>query len=204
MAKPASRSGSILAPSLPTLSSRMQQRSTRRIRSLQDQLRSAGLSNDSVLPWLKPLPPLPVLKFPTMEELIAQEVSGPPVAADNGLFSQLVGDPLVLYREYLDDPDRFDESLGLLLQELVTNRKKLEELTGQEVEQLNKATVELAQYEPKPKKQPAPQPRASASSEDSYEGEEEEVPWKGVGPSLPEMPMTAELPTAPSFWWKKS
>ena len=176
--------------------------------SLQRRLSSAGLSTDSALPWLQPLPPLPGLTFPTVSELVEQELYSPTVEVDDGLFSQLVQDPLVLYREYLDDPERFDERVGLLLQQLVSNQKKLEELTAEERGLLNTATAEHAQYVPKPKPPPAQQPKASPLSDSSYEDgdEESELPWKGrqSGPAPTAMELPADLPTAPSFWWKKS
>lgn len=176
-----------------------------RTRLLQQRLCSAGLNTGSELPWLKPLPTLPVAAFPTVAELVEQELSSPTKAVDDGLFSQLVQDPLVLYREYLDDPERFDESLALLLQQLVSNQKKLEELTAEERDMLNRATAELAQYAPKPKPPPQQPQRASAPSDDFYE-EETELPWNNQpgGPELPQLesPMGA-LTEAPSFWWKK-
>ena len=154
---------------------------------------------------LRPLQPLPTIRFPTMSDLLEQEMSAPIEPVDDGLFSQLVRDPRVLYREYLEDPEVFDEETALLLQQLVSNQKKLEDLTAEEKDRLNRATAEFTQYSPKPKK-PQEQPRSTSSrSESSYEDEEEELPWMKDAPSmiLPSLESPMDLPVSTSFWWKK-
>lgn len=155
---------------------------------------------------LEGLPSLPENQFPTFQELVDQELIEPPEPSQNsGLFFQLVGDPAVLYREYLDDPDRFDEEAGLLLQQLYSGLKTLEQLDPEEAEILNRATAEYAQYSPKQEKPSGPQrpslPRSVTPSDD-----EPEIPWTEhvQGPSLPTLDTPISLPdSAPTFWWTK-
>jgi hypothetical protein len=194
-----------LAPGLPTLLARLQTRSKANTARLASRLSNAGLPILSGLKPLEPLPSPPELKFPTFRELVEQELTeSPQPEANDGLFSQLVQDPAILYREYLDDPDRFEESAGLLLQQLYSGLKNLEELTPEEMKILDQATVEFAQYLAKPKtpseSQRAAQPRSAIPSDD-----EPEIPWTDHvgGPSLPAMELPVSLPDAPTFWWKK-
>jgi len=124
------------------------------------------------------------------------------------LFSQLVRDPRILYREYLEEPERFNEETGDLLHRLVAGQQKLEDVSSAERDLLNRATVELAQHSSKPSS-PPPSPDTHSVPFESSDEEfgETEMPWETSGleevPELPQMEAPEDLPNAPTFWWRK-
>jgi len=148
-----------------------------------------------------PLPQLPVVhKFPSFSELASQVATPTSPPTNEGLFSTLVQDPHVLYREYLDDPERFTQEAGTLLTELVSQQKSLDSLTAEEMELLNQSTIEFAQHSPKP--EPSPEP--SKPHQDLFEEEgEEELEWQPGGqiPTRPVVDLPNAAPTAE--WWAK-
>lgn len=149
------------------------------------------------LPSLEPLPTLPVTKFPSFEDLVSQEIQRSNEQQDDGLFAQLVGDPAILYREYLDSPENFDEETVKLLTELMSRQKTLEELSKQEKELLNQATIQFAQGSPKPSSSPKPSVKQSPIQDE----EEEEVPYPK---SLPTLNAPIDVPESipKTEWWK--
>lgn len=205
MANDRSQPANTLAPSLPSLLARMRESSTRTTKKFAERLSDAGLPILTGLEPPKPLPTLPESHFPTFQELVEQELTEPPEQEQNsGLFFQLVQDPRVLYRDYLDDPEKYNEKVGLLLQELCSGLKDVNKLKPEEAELLNLATVEYAQYSPKQEphsKQPQPRLQRSAIPSD----DESEVPWTDhmTGPNLPQTEVPVSLPDAPTFWWRK-
>ncbi len=204
MADRASRLASTLAPSFLSLLARTRQSSLQRSKALQQRLSLLGLSPGLVQPPQMPLLSPPVAHFPTFQELVMEQVADVPPPANDGLFFQLVRDPRLLYRAYLDDPTMFDDETAMLLQQLMSGQRKLEELKAQEQEILNRATAELAQYSPKPTSR-SEQPRPSSSSASYDEEMEDEVPWsnKHDEPTPTSVDLPLELPDAPTFWWKK-
>ena len=149
-----------------------------------------------------PLPQLPAVhKFPSFSEMVSQQITPSSPSTNEGLFSTLVRDPLVLYREYLDDPERFPQEAGTLLTQLVTQQKDLNTLTPEDMEVLNQATVEFAQHSPEP--EPTPEPSKPPHQDLFGEEGEEELEWQPGG-QLPTRPAVDLPDTAPGAdWWAK-
>jgi hypothetical protein len=111
----------------------------------------------------------------------------------------LIKDPAILYQEYLEQPDMFEEETGHLLLKLVGQQKKLEDLTDDEMKKLDEAVVSFIQYTPKkpePKELPKP-----LELDDGDEEDEEEVPWGRSGPSHGSLSFEPPEDVS-SFWWK--
>lgn len=128
-----------------------------------------------------------------------------PSQQSSGLFSALVRDPVVLYQAYLDAPDLIGEDVGLLLTQLVTQQKKLEDLTAEELKKLDEATVNFAQHSPRSKSLPDDSKKAPSTPRASTDLEEPEFEWVEGG-QMRLMPPTApiDIPTVPTKWWDKS
>lgn len=137
------------------------------------------------------LQPLEPLKFPTFAEL-ASEVTPPPPSRPQTLFN-IVGDPTILFSDLLDNPEKYEAGVDELLQELVHKRKRMDELSAQELQLLNRAVVAFMQA-PARKPPPAPTRRAPPEPEpEAFDLDEQGAP----------MPAEIDLPDAPSFWWQR-
>lgn len=166
----------------------------------------SSISPQPLPPGLSPIPSLPPL--PTISDFLPKsspgsstEPEGEPSPQSNGLFTALIRDPVVLYQEYLSHPDLIDEDVGLLLTQLVTRQKRLEDLTPEEMQKLDRATVDFAQGPPKPKPS---LPRATSTPRTSTVHEEPDVEWHEGGMRLPEPVAPIDIPTVPTRWWDKS
>lgn len=137
-----------------------------------------------------------------------------PSRQSSGLFSALVRDPVVLYQAYLDAPDLIGEDVGLLLTQLITQQKKLEDLTKEELEKLDAATVSFAQHSPRSKSSLDDSKKAPSTPPASTDPEEPEIEWHDGAMRLspPSSPMQTlmkpeppiDVPTVPTMWWDKS
>jgi hypothetical protein len=138
-----------------------------------------------------------------------------PSQQSNGLFSALVRDPVVLYQAYLDAPDLIGEDVGLLLTQLITQQKKLEDLTEEELRKLDAATVSFAQHSPRSKsslddsKKVPLTPRGSTDHEEEPEIEWHDGAMRLTPPGAPMQPLMepdppVDIPTVPTKWWDKS
>jgi hypothetical protein len=107
----------------------------------------------------------------------------------SGLFSTLLGDPVVLYQAHLEHPELFNPETSQLLTDLLTLRKSVPSLTQPEMDLLDRATVDFAQHRPvrKSKRPKAPPVTPHIEEEDD---EEPELEWEGDKPRLPHL----ELP----------
>jgi len=112
-----------------------------------------------------------------------------------------------LYQEYLEDPDAFDPEVAQLLTDLVTRRKKLSSLTDTEMQQLDQATIVLAQHTPKSKTQnessKAQSPIDPDDSFDEGDAGDGEIEWNGGDMSLSPLPDPIPIPSVPTMWWDK-
>ena len=82
----------------------------------------------------------------------------------------------------------FNQETTQLLTDLITLRKSVGTLTDQEMEKLDKATFDFAQYHPPKKTTEAPVAPSDQKKEDSEEpNEEEELEWEGDRPRLSRM-----------------
>lgn len=166
-----------------------------------------GTSPPKLPEGLSPLPSLPtlpkLLEFPLSLSALEPTEQSPPTST--GLFLSLLRDPAVLYRDYLDHPEKYDEQTAQLLMELISRTKTLETLTPEDMELLNKATMNFAQpTRPLPKKQSNERYSASVQQTSSESKEEEdEVEWHGPNMRLPPMEIPVDIPTVPTKWWDK-
>jgi hypothetical protein len=159
------------------------------------------LESPQLLPTLPyPMPPeAPEVRFLTFSELLS-----PPAPEEKkrseGLFMSLVKNPAILYQEYLEQPDMFEEETGHLLLKLIGRHKKLEDLTDSEMKKLDEAVVSYLQYKPKV----AEKPKLRALPEEDEEDDEPEIPWgpngvKGLSSFMLELPEGVD-----SRWWEKT
>lgn len=115
-----------------------------------------------------------------------------------GLFESLIADPRVLFHGLLDSPESYESGVSELLQNLVSGQKKREDLTGEELQLLDRATVEFAAG-----KRPQPAGGATRSREAAPKRtppEEVELIYQERGPHLPDMDLPESPPTR---WWTK-
>lgn len=117
------------------------------------------------------------------------------------MFESLVADPRVLFHGLLESPESYESGVSELLQNLVSGRKKKEELTPTERDLLDRATVEFAAGKrPRPAGGAAPQQAKAPKS--LTPPEEVELIYSARGPHIPAA--VADAPAkAPSFWWRK-
>jgi hypothetical protein len=110
-----------------------------------------------------------------------QFVAPPPKQPTKTLFQELLGGRSeVLEQDALEHPDRYDEPVQVLLQELSTGTKKTESLSPVEHELLSRATIDFATYVPPPKAQvprvpTRPKPTPQLMDESFHDGREPQV-----------------------------
>jgi hypothetical protein len=113
----------------------------------------AGYPDFLALKDLQPLQPPTALTLPTFFEMaqqdakeIQQQTSAPSgsLFGKQSLFTALVGDPKILLREYLEDPRRFDAATAELIQQLSHGTRLLSDLSPEELQLLDLATIEYA------------------------------------------------------------
>lgn len=169
--------------------------------------------------WLSSqgIEPLSFPKFPTFQELVDQfhveQAAQRP--RSQGMFQALLGDVHVLYVAWLDNPNLFDQQVGPLLLSLMTGRR-LEDLTPAELELLNVATLEFAQYRPP---EPKPKPVVPVASkklvdldEQPYDDESDlawndrygEAPTASAGARVPLELADGDVAKVPTRWWLRS
>lgn len=154
---------------------------------------------DSILPKppSPPQPPQPP-RLKTLEELAStvQLVDEQP-PKPRGLFWDLLGgDHHALGEDILEHPDRYDDRLVTLMRELAEGRRKLEELTSDEQNLLNRGTLDFAQLRPdksQTPKAPPPPKRTKPSDETRVV---EPPPMAEPGVDVPETPGGMR-----PYWW---
>jgi hypothetical protein len=103
----------------------------------------------------------------------------------------------VLFHGLLESPENYESGVSELLQNLVSGRKKREELTPQELELLDQATLEFAAG-----KRPAPPSKKVETRLPPRRltpPEEMELIYQEKGPPIPEDVVPKRAPT---FWWR--
>lgn len=147
---------------------------------------------------LTPQPPQ-APRFPSFSEQLSNQAPEQP-KQPRGLFASLVRDPAILYSEYLEHPDLFEEDTGHLLATLVGRSKKMEDLTPEEAQQLDEAVVSFLQYQPeKQGKQKLLPPEVREHAE----SDEMNVVWTPGGPRLGDPYLFSEVPDVSHKWWKE-
>ena len=144
-------------------------------------------------------PPTP-LRFPTFWELAGAQTTAPERQKNDGLFRQLIGEPLLLFQSLLDDPDRFETGVSELLQDLINKRKELAALSQEEQELLNRAAIDFATAKsPRPKAEPSRHQARELPAAARQAVEQSEVEYREGGGTG----RTINVPkTAPTFWWR--
>lgn len=147
---------------------------------------------------LKPLPPL---KFPTLYQLAGAQITEPDRQKRDGLFQQLIGEPLLLFQSLLDDPEMYETGVSELLQDLINKRRTLAELDHSEQELLNRAAIDFATA-----KRPAPTPVPTTAAPRGIPAaarmamSEPELEHREQGRPM----MVIDVPKSVStFWWRK-
>jgi hypothetical protein len=139
----------------------------------------------SLMPLSMPAPP----RFPKFTGRTPSPNEGS-YRRERGLFLGLLGDPSALYQDLLANPEKYDESLLPLVQSLVTGQRKLDELKDDEVQALDRATIDFGQPTKPVPPSPAPTPHKPTSSEP-------DIPYvEGRAPASP-FPEDGPEP----FWW---
>lgn len=135
------------------------------------------------------LPPSLALLAPTFPTLSAlattKEKPQPTSTSSNGLFQALLRDPAVLLQGLLDDPTRYEEGVGAVVQDLVSGRRKFEDLSPAESTLLDRATIDFAQ----------PVRRKTAAAP---------VPTRRGVPSAPKPKPPSKAPSVAGmepYWW---
>lgn len=91
---------------------------------------------------VQPVLPAP---FPTLDELMTPATESVSASSSTpGLFSNLVGDPAILLNDLVRDPKKYDPGVEILLQELLSGQKSLKTLDRDDMEMLDRATLDLS------------------------------------------------------------
>lgn len=164
---------------------------------------------------LPSLPALTPIKFPTFQELVDTDAAtlGTPASkpAVVGAFKALLGTPEILHAAWLDNPEAYDPRLGPVLHLLLTGTT-LDQLSPEQLELLNQATLEFAQYRPPPK-QPAPLPvlpvKSSEPDDPDGDADERDLEWNGGSGertravAAPTVTDIERLGAVPTRWWER-
>lgn len=139
------------------------------------------------------LPPVAFQKFPTVQELAASDPPASPGTRPTGLFEELLQSrPEAIYIDLLDHPEKFEDGVKELVEELVTKKR---ELSDRERDLLNRAVLDFL-AKPKEKVAPKPIPKKAVEKLEMDELLTEELAEIDDAPAAPTA--TGELP---AFWW---
>jgi hypothetical protein len=127
----------------------------------------------SALMSLMRLHPLVPPRFPSWSEVASTSGASAASSAEPGLFSNLIGNPLVLLEDYLREPSKYEEGTEQLLQELAAGAKTLDVLSPEEMSVLDRATLDYNRKLPAKTAAAAPPPKEaddeSSSEDDEFE-----------------------------------
>lgn len=159
--------------------------------------------------------------FPKFCELVTEEQENlrkkdSATASRSGsqrLFSALIQDPRVLYLEYLENPTKFDDETGELLQALSHGLLAVKDLSPEQLDLLDQATVLYASLSdsrtPLEGTKPPSVPSSSAIEHLTYQealsDSSVDLEYREDGKHVP-VQASFEVPyqeAPPTFWWKK-
>lgn len=83
--------------------------------------------------------------FPTFSALSHASEKPPAEHRRDGLFNSMLKDPQVLLQDLLASPQKYEDGVATLVQDLVGGRRKLEEISPSEMELLDRATIDFTQ-----------------------------------------------------------
>jgi len=110
----------------------------------------------------------PSLSLPTLASLSSFLEGGTTGGSSPGLYESFLGSPEPLFQDLLNDPSRYEPGVDTLLQTMI-NGRKLSDLTPEEKEMLNRATLEFSQAAPPKKQELPPPPLPTAPAVDPWE-----------------------------------
>jgi len=150
----------------------------------------------SVLISLVPLLPLQAPKFPSFAELVDQDLlqqqkNGLPKT--EGLFSAMLGDPRLLLLDLLDAPEKYEEGVSSLVQELVSGQKNLQSLDVHEQALLDRAVLDFTRPKQIKPVEPPAKPRVPKHSQEEEAGTLEHA--------YEDTPLPPGM--ADAYWWLK-
>jgi hypothetical protein len=105
------------------------------------------------------LPPSLALLAPTFPAFTALAATSELPQAEpkrGGLFSELLRDPKVLLQDLLANPEKYEDGVASLVQELVASNRSLNDLSPAETELLDRATLDFSQPTRRREVTPAP------------------------------------------------
>lgn len=135
------------------------------------------LAAEETAPKLQ-LAPYSFLRFPNLFELASAEETAE-AKRPKGLFEELLGGRSdILFQDAQQHRDRYDETTLALLQDLVTGKRRREELTKEEREMLDQAVCDFASYVPpkETKRTPKIEVRQSALKTEAPEHADIDIP----------------------------
>jgi hypothetical protein len=162
---------------------------------------------NNFLSLLAPQPP----RFPTFSELVEEHAKERQSAStqSSSLFHGLIGNPAVLFEDLLADPSRYEDGVAELLQLVIGGVKKLEDLTPEEMQLLDRAAFEFAQAPKKTPKPLSPAPKEEPEEFEELYEKDAEVRYHESS-AQPDFTLDYAFDGAagtedkpPSFWWKK-
>lgn len=117
----------------------------------------------SPLTTLMQLHPLTPPRFPTLSELAQTPSASPASSNTSGLFCSLVNQPELMLDDLLRHPEKYEEreSVSAILHTLLSGRQSLKDLPKEEMEVLDRATLDLnrsSSAKPEALKPKAPKP----------------------------------------------
>ena len=177
--------------------------SPRCVPSLFELVHSPVFLASKTLPKLRPPQPP---KFPTLYQLAGAQRTELVPQRNEGLFQQLIGEPLVLFQSLLDDPELYEPGVSELLQDLINKRRELAALSHEEQELLNRAAIDFATdkrpttRQPELPTTPREPGRLPAAAHMAMSQEEPELEYREHGRPV----KVIDVPDSPpTFWWRK-
>lgn len=102
--------------------------------------------------------------LPSFVELVERDTQPKPTKRERGLFESLIGNPNVLYDDYLRSPQKYDERLHPLLVKLLQQTER-SSLSSQDEDLLNQAVHDFLKKEPPAKKEEPVTPKQQYQQE---------------------------------------
>ena len=161
----------------------------------------------------EPLKPPQAPTFATFSEIVAEDATPKesPSRRKTGLFEAYLGDPRALYYELIEDPSRFEDGVMDLVQQLLAGSKRLESLSPEETNLLDRATLSWA--EPRHRTTSGETPGGTSSTispsreppatyGEALEDPDIELEYREDGKHAPILDADLTGQSLPDFWWQ--
>lgn len=106
-----------------------------------------------------------------------------------------------MFEDLLSNPEKYDEQMAQLIQQLISGQKKLDELKRSELQLLDRATFEYSQAHIKKPESLVQKPVAPPQEASYGEPTEEEQVYGDAGPIEQELVVPEQQ--MPTHWWKR-